>query len=102
MIKKKTVYFYSDAGHGWLKVKKSELRELGIADKISRCSYMRDEWAYLEEDCDAYCYFKAYVDKMGLGDVSHLGEVFNVKRKHTDRSSKIRSYWSYKHENNNL
>ena len=44
--------FYSDPAHGWLKVKKSLLIDLGISKKISSCSYMKNEYAYLEEDCD--------------------------------------------------
>ena len=52
---------YSDPGHAWAKVKKSTLCKLGISDKISTCSYMRGDYAYLwagyqtgklEEDCD--------------------------------------------------
>lgn len=50
----KNVYvFFSDAGHGWLRVKRAELIELGLADKITRYSYARKGWVYLEEDCDA-------------------------------------------------
>ena len=43
---------YADPGHAWAKVKKSTLRKLGIADKITTYSYMRGDYAYLEEDCD--------------------------------------------------
>lgn len=45
--------FISDPGHGWLKCHKRLLDQLGIADKISSYSYMRENYAYLEEDCDA-------------------------------------------------
>ena len=45
--------FHYDAGHGWLKVSHAELRELGIAHKISSYSYRDENYAYLEEDCDA-------------------------------------------------
>lgn len=44
--------FFTDAGHGWLKVPVSELIELGIENDISHYSYMFGDWAYLEEDCD--------------------------------------------------
>ena len=44
----------SDPGHGWLKVSTLEIIRLGIADRISTCSYI--DWSgknvYLEEDCD--------------------------------------------------
>jgi len=43
---------YADPGHAWAKVKKSTLAKLGIADKITTYSYMRGDYAYLEEDCD--------------------------------------------------
>lgn len=46
--------FHTDPGHGWLAVPVAELYDLGIAQKISRYSYIsRDgRLAYLEEDCD--------------------------------------------------
>lgn len=45
--------FYSDPGHGWIKVEKRLLVQLGIEDKISEYSYVKGDYAYLEEDCDA-------------------------------------------------
>ena len=45
--------FYFDASHGWLRVKRREILELGLVDTISRYSYMDKRYAYLEEDCDA-------------------------------------------------
>lgn len=54
-----TKKFHSDAGHGWLAVKKTEIQMLGIADKISGYSYQRGGTVYLEEDCDAPCFIKA-------------------------------------------
>lgn len=44
--------FYSDGGHGWVKVKISLLMKLGILEKITTYSYLRGDYAYLEEDCD--------------------------------------------------
>lgn len=47
--------FIEDPGHGWLEVPINLLRELGIEDAISECSYY-SAWTkcvYLEEDCDA-------------------------------------------------
>lgn len=46
------IHVYSDPGHGWGKVKISILKDLGILEKITSYSYMRGEFAYLEEDCD--------------------------------------------------
>jgi hypothetical protein len=51
--------FIADPGHAWLAVPLEEIRKLGIADKISACSYMTKEMAYLEEDCDAPVFIKA-------------------------------------------
>lgn len=45
--------FYSDAGHGWLAVKRDLLIKLGLINKISHFSYERGKTIYLEEDCDA-------------------------------------------------
>jgi hypothetical protein len=50
------VQWFSDPAHGWLKVHRSFLHKLDIADKISQYSYSDGEhghFVYLEEDCDA-------------------------------------------------
>lgn len=44
---------HSDPGHGWLAVKLSEVKMLGIAHEISSYSYVKGKTVYLEEDCDA-------------------------------------------------
>lgn len=54
-----TYTFYTDPGHGWLQVPKSELIELGVADRISSYSYQELDTVYLEEDCDLSTFFKA-------------------------------------------
>lgn len=51
--------FHSDAGHGWLEVRKRELEDLGLADKVSSYSYVRGDKVYLEEDCDASLFINA-------------------------------------------
>lgn len=55
----KTIKFISDPGHGWALVLTSELRALGIVDKISRYSYLNGQTAALEEDCDLGVYCEA-------------------------------------------
>lgn len=50
---------YNDPGHGWVKVPAALLFELGIAEQITRYSYMLNEFAYLEEDQDASTLFTA-------------------------------------------
>lgn len=44
-----TYHAYIDPGHGWLKVPRKELHELGIADRITPYSYERGEWVYLKK-----------------------------------------------------
>lgn len=53
--------FHSDPGHGWLAVNVTELHALGIADKITRFSYLSRDGhvAYLEEDCDLSTFARA-------------------------------------------
>jgi len=54
--------YISDPGHGWLEAPMHLVNELGIAESISSYSYMSQDGrtAYLEEDCDAPKFKKAY------------------------------------------
>lgn len=80
-------YFsHSDAGHGWLAVKKEELVRLGIADKISSYSYERGKTVYLEEDADATLFFETK---------KALGEPIELKAGKWTEYSPIRSYNRY-------
>src|SRR5208283_3098652 len=54
-----TLTFHTDAGHGWLQVPRKALFDLGIAASISRYSYVKGDFAFLEEDCDAPKYLAA-------------------------------------------
>lgn len=54
-----SLVFHTDPGHGWLQVPMADVQRLGIADKISRCSYRDGGMAYLEEDCDAPRFLQA-------------------------------------------
>ena len=58
--------FHSDAGHGWLAVKLSLVRELGLAKFITPYSYMQGKTAYLEEDCDAQMFIRHFTAKFGV------------------------------------
>lgn len=90
-MKKDKIYkAYSDDGHGWMAVKKSELVELGIAEKITSCSYVKGQTVYLEEDCDVSTFFKAFEAKFGLPP--------RHKTVRHDGSSPIRNFFRYKHE----
>jgi len=61
----KTYVFHTDPGHGWLAVKRKELKELGIEKEISSYSYQRGKTVYLEEDADAQRFLAA---KKAKGD----------------------------------
>lgn len=56
---------YVDSGHGWIAVKRKDLYELGVLNKITRYSYQRGDTVYIEEDCDATTFIKAFKDKFG-------------------------------------
>lgn len=83
-----TKKFLSDAGHGWLSVKRKELRDLGIEDKISPYSYQRGKSVYLEEDCDAPLYIKAMENVFGVKVELKFGK--------QQKTSPVRSYEGYK------
>jgi hypothetical protein len=53
--------FYSDAGHGWLRVPRFLLAELGLLDVISSYSYQSKtgKTVYLEEDGDCRAFMDA-------------------------------------------
>jgi len=80
--------FYSDAGHGWVAVKRQELADLGILNQISSYSYQKGKTVYLEEDCDA----SLFVNKLKELDITY---VFTDKICSKDYSP-IRSYENFK------
>ena len=69
--------FYNDPGHGWLRVQRQELIDLGIADKITPYSYQKDDLVYLEEDCDAGKFLEAYNEFYGFYPV--IDEVYQER-----------------------
>jgi len=84
----KEIYdFYSDPGHGWLKVSKEELKELGITREITLFSHQRGDAVYLEEDCDAYLFLKTKEEKQGIK--------IKFREHYADKTSKIRNYDRY-------
>ena len=80
-------FFYSDPAHGWLKVPKKLLTEFNIKDKISTYSYERNNYVYLEEDCD----MSIFLDSAHNNSV-RIDIIYN---KQSNKMSKIRSYNSY-------
>jgi hypothetical protein len=88
-MKKLSLNYYQDAGHGWVKIPLKTLVNLSIAHKISRYSYIRRDNAYLEEDNDLNTLYLA-ADKAGIE--------IKLKEYHTNKTSKIRSYDNYSFE----
>jgi hypothetical protein len=82
-----TLPYYQDPGHGWVRVSVGLLHGLKIADDISCYSYRRDDYAYLEEDCDLGRLYQA-ADKAGI--------TIKLREHWTNKRSKIRSYKSYR------
>lgn len=80
--------FFADAGHAWLKVKKSELFDLGIVEKITAYSYQFGEFAYLEEDCD----LTTFVDAIGREKWQVIKDKIPLKM---SDFSRIRTYARY-------
>jgi hypothetical protein len=83
--------FYSDPSHGWLKVKRQELMELGIESQISGYSYQKGDLVFLEEDRDASIFLHAL--EMRHGQKLSLDKL--LRHHFTSRAFPIRSYESY-------
>lgn len=66
MVKTKYTFHY-DLSHAWIEVDRAELKRLGILNQISAYSYQSKTGltVYLEEDCDAYVFIKAYQAEYG-------------------------------------
>jgi len=82
-----TLPYYQDPGHGWVRVSVGLLHGLKIAEDISPYSYRRDDYAYLEEDCD--------LSRL-LAAAAAAGITIKLRQFHTNKRSKIRSYKSYR------
>ena len=93
MSKTFTITCYSDPSHSWGKVRKDVLVNLGIADKITRYSYQRGDYAYLEEDCDLTTLCMA---------LNERDTRVKFVEKRSSRDSKIRSYERYDYEHGNM
>lgn len=86
-IKTMALDYYQDPGHGWVKIGLDKLAALGIAEDISSYSYMRNGFAYLEEDGDLSQLFTA-CDAAGIK--------LKLRSHNCNNRSKIRSYDPYK------
>ena len=78
--------FFNDPGHAWLQVPKTVLVKSGVSDQISGYSYQDENFAYLEEDCDAGKFLRA---------LQGLGVAFLITEHFTDDDSPIRGYPRY-------
>lgn len=88
----KKLIHHTDGGHGWIAVKRKELEELGILEKISRCSFQNGGTVYLEEDCDVGVYFIAYAQRMrGEYRQEMVKELFDIQTSYKENSP-IRNY----------
>lgn len=70
--------YFTDPGHGWLRVPLAELDGF----QPSEYSYRDAEFAYLEEDCDAFGWAVA---------VGRVEDAQNATVAHTNRESTIRN-----------
>lgn len=77
------LHFHYDGGHGWLEVPLDELRKRGLTERVSEYSYIHDNVAYLEEDCDAAIFIAA---------LRAEGKVLELKEINDGDESPIRSY----------
>ena len=81
-----TLKYYSDPGHGWIKVDHLLIQSLGLSDKITTYSYQRKDSVYLEEDCDA---------ELLLNALDINGIKYKLIRLYTNKQSRIRNYKYY-------
>jgi len=85
-MKKITLQMFTDPGHGWIKISLKHLNQLNLIDKITSYSYINNNHAYLEQDCDASLLMHTLKDN----NVS-----YEFRYHHSNTSSKLRYYDSY-------
>ena len=83
---KKSYMYYSDPGHGWLRVPLLHLMLLGLENMISSFSFKNDKYAYLEEDVDMLLFLKTAQER---------GWVVGLTTKNSNSFSKIRNMNRY-------
>lgn len=89
--KVKTNYpFFTDGSHGWIRVPYSDLKLLQIEDQITEYSYAGSNYAFLEEDCDAVIFCKAFQ--------RHYGTEPCLIEQYSELFSDIRNMPRYTHE----
>ena len=81
-----TYTFYCDPSHAWLKVPKRALVDLGIEKQITHFSYIRGDYVYLEEDCDAGTFLDA---------AKNRNWPISIRESYGNKRSRIRNYERY-------
>jgi hypothetical protein len=85
-----TFTYFTDPGHGWLRVSRAHLEALHLEHAITPYSYARGKWVYLEEDCDAPAFIAA---------ARATGWIFTIKHRNSAHNySTIRTYYNYSPE----
>lgn len=80
---------YNDPSHAWGKVRRDVLKNLKIDKYVSRFSYQRGAYVYLEEDCDLSLLCQTL-------HANNTRVIFNEK--HTNKPSRVRTYDHYQPE----
>jgi hypothetical protein len=84
-MKKETYIYFSDPSHAWLRVKISEIEKMGIGLTISKSSYRKGQYAYLEEDSDAPKFLKAkFGESLNLAQLEKDGI---IKTSYADKTT---------------
>lgn len=91
-MKNKTYKMLGDAGHAWLSVKKKDIEELGMADRITEYSYVKGASVYLEEDLDVGTFIRCYLAKFGKPPAIENG------KRYDDKPHPIRGYERYTYQ----
>lgn len=74
--------YLQDPGHGWIACPLALAHDLGIADKVSRYSYLDGQTLWLEEDCDAGLLIDA---------LRAAGTVFRIREQHLNHDAHVRA-----------
>jgi hypothetical protein len=82
--------FHEDSGHGWLEVPSREIKAMGLGGRITPCSYVFQDKAYLEEDVDAGTF---------LNMRKLLPKPVSIQHNYLDGRCRIRNYPHYRPEN---
>ena len=80
----KSLRWFEDPGHSWLRVPLDYIVQLGITDKITNGSTIRGRHAYLEEDSDAAVFING-AKEAGF-------KVMKIPTTYTDNYSKVQEY----------